>query len=66
MPNWFLNVTTVDGDDFEFLIGEEEAVAVRALNEAKGLIGMRATVTVARRLAVRGDRIAAIWIDETD
>ena len=66
MAKWSLIVTTVDGDEYEFFAGEDEVSAVKALKEAEPLVGMRGTVTVANRLALRGDRIAAIWIDETD
>jgi hypothetical protein len=65
MSYWVLNVKAA-GDSYEIRVGTDQAVAVKALDEARKVMGIHGTVTIAERLAVRGDSIVAIWIEERD
>jgi hypothetical protein len=63
---WATGSQRQSGRRYEFPIGPDEAVAVQTLGETRKTMGIRGTVTIAERLAIRGDTIAAIWIEERD
>ena len=63
MPSWLLIVQTKE-KEFKIKVGKDEAVALKALEEARGHIGIRGTVTIADRLSLPGQSILSVRIEE--
>ena len=63
MPTWKLIVETTTGKH-AIPVGKDEAVAVKALAEARQYVGMNGTVTIADRLSLQAQYIVSLRIEE--